>query len=247
MIANSKGNGTTSGHAISRRRFMAISAMALGGFALAGCSSGASQSSSAESAASSADAAGSADAPASDAASSAASPSAEALQAAASQASPSGKILVACFSATGNTRAVAQIAAAHLGADYFEIEPAVPYTDEDLGGGDDSARATAEQNDPATRPEIAAIPDFSAYDAVLLGHPIWWGMAPRLMCTLLESADLTGKKVAEFCTSGSSGIEEAAAELEGLAPGVNWIGAMRFAAGAPESEVAGWVDSLSLQ
>lgn len=247
MIANSKGNGTISENAISRRRFMTISAMALGGLALAGCSGGTSQSSSAESAANSASAASSADAPDSGAVSSAASPAAEASQAAASQASASSKILVACFSATGNTRAVAQATAAHLGADYFEIEPAVPYTAEDLGGDGDSARATVEQNDPATRPEIAAAPDFSAYDVVLLGHPIWWGMAPRLMCTLLEGADLAGKNVAEFCTSGSSGIEEAAAELEGLAPGANWIGAMRFAAGAPESEVSSWVDSLNLK
>jgi len=246
MIANSKGNGTISENAISRRRFMTISAMALGGLALAGCSGGTSQSSSAESAANSASAASSADAPDSGAVSSAASPAAEPSQAAV-QASASGKILVACFSATGNTRAVAQAAAAHLGADYFEIEPAIPYTAEDLGGDGDSARATVEQNDPATRPEIAAAPDFSAYDTVLLGHPIWWGMAPRLMCTLLEGADLTGKNVAEFCTSGSSGIEDASAELEGLAPGANWIGAMRFAAGTPESEVANWVDSLNLK
>lgn len=141
---------------------------------------------------------------------------------------------------------MAQAAAGHLGADYFEIEPAEPYAAEDLDYGDETTRATAEQNDPATRPAIAAAPDFTAYDVVLLGHPIWWGKAPRLMCTLLGGADLSGRKVAEFCTSGSSGIEGAAAELQGLAPGADWIGARRFAAGVSESEVAGWIDSLDL-
>ena len=128
----------------------------------------------------------------------------------------------------------------------FEIEAAVPYTAEDVDYGDETTRATAEQNDPAARPSVAATPDFSAYDAVLIGHPIWWGKAPRLICTLLESANLAGKKVAEFCTSGSSGVEAAAAELKGLASGADWVGERRFAAGASESEVANWVDSLDL-
>lgn len=154
--------------------------------------------------------------------------------------------MVACFSATGNTRDVAKKLANHLNADYFEIEPSEPYTAEDLDYGDETTRATAEQNDPSARPAIAATPDFSAYDVVFLGHPIWWGKAPRLMCTLLDEADFTGKKVAEFCTSGSSGVEGAAAELEELAPDADWIGARRFAAGASETEVANWADSLDL-
>lgn len=156
------------------------------------------------------------------------------------------KIVVACFSATGNTRAVAQIAAAHLGADYLEIEPEIPYTQEDLDYGDETTRATAEQNDVDARPALASTPEFSGYDVMLLGHPIWWGKAPRLICTLLESADLTGKAVAEFCTSGSSGIEGAAAELQEIAPEAQWIGARRFAASAPEDEMAEWTDSLSI-
>lgn len=67
------------------------------------------------------------------------------------------------------------------------------------------------------------------------------------MCTLLEGVALAGKKVAEFCTSGSSGIEGSSAELQGLAPDADWIGAKRFAAGAAESEIADWVDSLDLK
>lgn len=87
----------------------------------------------------------------------------------------SEKILVAYFSATGNTEAVAQILADQLEADLFEIVPAQPYTDADLNYSDDSCRANQEQNDPDARPEIAAAVDsMEDYDVVLLGFPIWW-------------------------------------------------------------------------
>lgn len=242
---------------ITRRHFIAASVAAVGGLALFGCSSGAQgASSSASPAVSSAASSSAADLAQSSSAAAASSaqassqpssqPTSQSSSPAPSAESAGDKVLVACFSATGNTRAVAMAAAAHLGADYFEIEAAVPYTDEDLNYNDEATRATTEQNDPAARPAIAAAPDFSAYDTVLLGHPIWWGKAPRLICTLLEGADLAGKKVAEFCTSGSSGIEGATGELEALAPGAEWVGARRFAGGAPESEVAEWVDSLAL-
>lgn len=217
---------------ISRRGFFKITGVmgvtALAGLALPGCGSGNASPSAASSAAASA--------------SESASPSA------AASASPAAapRILVACFSATGNTRPIAKAAAQALAADYIEIEPAEPYTDADLYYNDESTRATAEQNSPETRPALASTPDLGAYDVVLIGHPIWWGRAPRLICTLLESVNLAGKTVAEFCTSGSSGIEEANAELMELAPSARWIGAHRFAAGTPDEEVADWVASLEI-
>ncbi len=259
---------------VSRRTFVAVTAAALGSIALSGCSGGAQQSASSASgtsaqASSSSQATSDAQASSQPTSSSAqidssavtsaqASSSATDTQASSGAATSSAassdaaatsgaKIAVACFSATGNTRAVAQHLVAHLGADYIEIEAAEPYTDEDLNYHDETTRATMEQNDPATRPALAAMPDFSAYDTVFLGHPIWWGKAPRLICTMLEGCDLAGKKVAEFCTSGSSGVEGATGELTELSPGAEWIGAMRFAAGAAEAEVGEWADSLGVQ
>lgn len=235
------------GKTFTRRQFIAVSTAALSGLALFGCSGNVGQASSGAGSANSAAAASDAEGNSSIAAEgSTSSPAAEVAAQSSSAENEGGKVLVACFSATGNTRAVAEMLAAHLNADYFEIEPSEPYTAEDLDYGDETTRATAEQNDPSARPAIVAAPDFSAYDVVFLGHPIWWGKAPRLMCTLLEGADLSGKKVAEFCTSGSSGVEGATAELEELAPDADWIGAKRFAAGASQSEVADWADSLDL-
>jgi len=212
---------------LTRRQFVITSAAALGTLVLAGCSGDREQG------------------PTPDTSVDPTSKPSEAT-AVVDASSSGGKILVACFSATGNTRAVAQTAAAQLKADYFEIEAAVPYSSKDLDYGDSSTRATAEQNDPSARPAIANAPDLSVYDVVLIGHPIWWGKAPRLICTLIESVDFAGKKVAEFCTSGSSGVEGAAAELAGMLPGADWIGEKRFAAGASDSDIANWLDSLAL-
>ena len=134
-----------------------------------------------------------------------------------------GGILVVYFSATGNTEGVAEILAQSLGAGLWEIEAADPYTEEDLDyytGG----RADQEQEDENCRPGIAeTIGDFSQYDTVFLGHPIWHGIAPRIIQTFLESYDFSGKEVHTFSTSGSSSGSAAFAALERDYPSVNFV------------------------
>ena len=156
------------------------------------------------------------------------------------------KILVAYFSATGNTEAVAQTIANQLEADLFEIVPAQPYTDADLNYSDDDCRANQEQNDPDARPEITStVENIEDYDVVLLGFPIWWGQEPRIMDTFVESYDWSGKTVAAFCTSGGSGIGTAESNLQELCGAqANWAGSQRFSQGADESAVAEWLSGL---
>ncbi len=230
---------------LTRRRFVAASAAAIGGLTLSGCSRN--EGRRATEAGRSETGSSAVESPVSTTGTLGSTETGSGERKGASSENAMAKVLVACFSATGNTRAVAEALAAHLDADYFEIEPADPYTADDLDYGDETTRATAEQNDTAARPTLASIPDLSPYDIVLLGHPIWWGKAPRLICTLLESADVSGKKLAEFCTSGSSGVEEASVELEGMAPAAKWIGAKRLPAGASEGEIAAWADSLGIR
>lgn len=152
-----------------------------------------------------------------------------------------GKVLVAYFSATGNTRPVAEKVAELTGGDLFEIVPAQPYTSADLNYNTD-CRANAEQNDPDARPAIAStVEDMSQYDVVLIGYPIWWGKAPKIIHTFLESYDLSGKTVATFCTSGGSGHEDAT--IRGYEPDATWLEGRRFS-GA--SQVESWVNALDL-
>ena len=158
-----------------------------------------------------------------------------------------GGVLVAYFSATGNTEGIAQHLQSILDADLYEIVPEVPYTDEDLNYSNDSCRANQEQNDPAARPAITGTLEHPEnYDVVFLGYPIWWGQAPKVMYTFLESYDLGDATIVPFCTSGSSGIGGSLDDLHALAPEATWLDGQRFSGGASQDEVTQWVDSLDL-
>lgn len=80
-------------------------------------------------------------------------------------------ILVAYFSATGNTKAVAETTATVLHGDLFRIAAEEPYTDADLSHGE-SARVTREQADPNSRPAIKnRVENWEQYDTVVIGYP----------------------------------------------------------------------------
>ena len=164
-----------------------------------------------------------------------------------------GAVLVAFFSNTGNTRAVAELAAravadAGKNVEFVEIKARIPYTAEDLNYNDESSRANREQGDPAARPGVNAdVPDWDAYDTVMLGYPIWWGQAPKAMYSFVESYDSAGKVVVPFCTSGSSGIGTSAANLSEAGSGeAIWLEGRRFSGSATLEEVSAWIDGLDL-
>lgn len=159
-----------------------------------------------------------------------------------------GKVLVAYFSNTGNTEAVAERLAAMADAELFRIEPATPYSPADLDYNDDDARCMRELNDPASRPEVAsAVPDWDAYGTVLLGYPLWWSRTPPIMQTFAESYDWTGKTVAPFCTSGSSPIGQSAEVLESETPGATWLSGRRFSREASDGELETWLASIGIE
>lgn len=158
----------------------------------------------------------------------------------------SGK-LVAFFSASGVTAALAQRLSRAAGADLFEIKPAVPYTSADLDWTNASSRSSVEMKNPASRPEIAEkLPSMADYDVIFLGFPIWWYVAPTIINTFLESYDFSGKTIALFATSGGSPMERT---LEILRPlcnaSVKWLPA-KMLNGATDSDLNAWLESLKL-
>lgn len=158
----------------------------------------------------------------------------------------SGK-LVAFFSASGVTAALAQRLSRAAGADLFEIKPAVPYTSADLDWTNASSRSSLEMKNPASRPEIAEkLPSMADYDVVFLGFPIWWYVAPTIINTFLESYDFSGKTIALFATSGGSPMGRT---LEILRPlcnaSVKWLPA-KMLNGATDSDLNAWLKSLKL-
>ncbi len=157
------------------------------------------------------------------------------------------RILVAYFSATGNTEGAAQKLAEGLGADLYEIVPEIPYTSEDLNYSDSSSRSSVEMNDPDARPGISgAVENMEQYDVVLLGYPIWWGEAPRIMNTFIESYDFSGKTLAAFCTSASSGFGRSDSALREAADSSTWLDGIRFSSSASAEEILEWANGLGI-
>ena len=149
------------------------------------------------------------------------------------------KILVAYFSATGTTRPIAEEIANVTGGDLFEIVPVQPYSEEDLDYSNDNCRANQEQNDDTSRPEISdTVENIDEYDVVFIGHPIWWGIEPRIIDTFLESYDFSGKTMVDFCTSGGSGISESESDSV-------WLEGKRFLGSSSHDDIADWVDNMN--
>ena len=153
---------------------------------------------------------------------------------------------VVYFSATGTTKGVAERIAAVTDGDLYEIIPAEPYTDADLDWNDDNSRSTKEMNDPDARPAIAGdTVSLDSYSTVYIGYPIWWGDAPRIMSTFVESHSFEGKTVVPFCTSGSSSIGRSGSNLAAQAGSGNWLDGERFSGNVTEDEIQSWIDGLS--
>ncbi|MDO4341046.1 MAG: flavodoxin [Eubacteriales bacterium] len=157
------------------------------------------------------------------------------------------KVLVAYFSATGTTEGVAEHIANGLNADIYEIVPEDPYTDADLNYNDNNSRTTIEMNDPSARPAISgSVENMDQYDIVFIGYPIWWGEAPRIVSTFMESYDFSGKTIVPFCTSGGSGMGSSATNLEQLTSGATWLDGQRLNGGDSQDTVMEWVNGLGL-
>ena len=162
--------------------------------------------------------------------------------------STGSSILVVYFSTDDTIRAAAFTIADELSADLFEIQPVEPYTADDVNYHNSQSRTSIEQNDPQARPSIASLPeDLSRYDTILLGYPIWWGQAPRILYTFMESVDLTGKTIIPFCTSGSSGVGSSAFNLQKLTgESTVWLDAKRISNGSSAEDIWAWAESLGL-
>jgi len=128
---------------------------------------------------------------------------------------PEKSIMVAYFSASGVTKRVARGLAYAIDATEYEIVPQIPYTEADLDWRDRKSRSSVEMHDPDSRPLIARrLDDVSAHDIIFLGFPIWWGTAPSIIKTFLESHDLYKKRIVLFATSGGSGMGNTASDLK---------------------------------
>lgn len=158
-----------------------------------------------------------------------------------------GRTLVVYYSAQGHTQEVAQKIANNLGADLFEIVPVNEYSSNDLDWTDDNSRVSREHDDESLRNvELVSttVDNWEEYDTVIIGYPIWWGIAAWPVNTFVAANDFTGKTVIPFCTSSSSGLGQSGELLAEEAGTGNWLEGQRFRTNPSDSDINAWTDSL---
>lgn len=137
----------------------------------------------------------------------------------------SGETLVVYYSAQNHTKDVSEKLAENLNADFFEIEPKEKYSEDDLDWTGDNSRVTKEHEDKSLRNvelKTTKVENWDQYDTVLIGYPIWWGIAAWPVDTFVKTNDFSDKTVIPFCTSASSGLGESGTRLQKEAKGGNW-------------------------
>ena len=158
------------------------------------------------------------------------------------------KILTAYFSASGNTKRLAETIAKTAGSDIFEIVPEKKYTDDDLNWMNKQSRSSTEMKDRSYRPKIAfSAENIEKYDIILVGFPIWWYEAPRIIQSFLESYDFSGKTLIPFATSGGSGMGKTTEILKkSCGADVKWHEGKRFASDAGSGEIKAWLEDMKI-
>lgn len=160
------------------------------------------------------------------------------------------KALVVYYSAQGHTENVAKTIAKKLNADIFKIEPKEEYTSADLNYNDSNSRVTKEHNDKSLRNielKTTKVDNWNDYDVILIGYPIWWGIAAWPVDTFVKANDFTGKIVIPFCTSASSGVGDSANLLKEEAKGGDWLPGTRFSSSATNETIKEWVTGINVK
>ena len=156
------------------------------------------------------------------------------------------KTLVAYFSASGVTKAVAERIAEVSGSDIYEIKPEIPYTQADLDWRDKTSRSSVEMQNPPSRPAIVdKAANIEQYDKIFIGFPIWWYVAPTIINTFLESYNFSGKTIILFATSGGSGFGKTAEKLkESVSVDTKIIEGKLLNGNLSKQDIKAWIDSL---
>ncbi len=151
------------------------------------------------------------------------------------------KSIIVYFTHTANTELAAKKLAEVTGSPIVRILPAEPYSAEDVDWVNEQSRCTQEHLNQTLRPAIQPLDvDFSQYDTVFIGFPIWWHEEPAVIRTFLDNTDLRGKELYPFCTSYESPMSEADATLQKGYPDLKWHTGLRLPAGA--DQIKEWIE-----
>lgn len=111
-----------------------------------------------------------------------------------------GKVLIIYYSLSGHTKDIAERIKSTTGGDIYEIKTAQEITSTPL-----MYTKIKQQLKNKDYPELSGnIPDFSQYDMIFIGSPVWWYTVSTPVLSFLKQTDFKGKKVVPFSTQGSN-------------------------------------------
>ena len=152
------------------------------------------------------------------------------------------KIIVCYFSASGVTRNVAKRISSVIKCDLFEIQPLDEYTEKDLDWHDINSRSSVEMSDDSCRVALKKkIDNIEAYDVIIIGYPIWWDLAPRIINSFIENTDLVNKKIYLFATSGGSEINNSVSVLKREYPNINIVDSKLLSMYVTDDVIKSWL------
>jgi flavodoxin len=146
----------------------------------------------------------------------------------------------------GSTVIIAEMIQKQTGGDLFVIETVQTYPGDHRPLLDMTQNEQRQNIHPALKTRIS---NFSQYDTIFIGYPIWWYTMPMPLYSFFDEYDFAGKTIIPFSTHGGSrlsgteqvisGLEPRAVMLEGLAVSRNSI--MNA-----ERDVTAWLRKLGL-
>lgn len=130
------------------------------------------------------------------------------------------RILIACYSWSGNTRFAAQQIQKAVGGTLWEITPEQAYPK-------DYKKCVAQarkETKAKFKPALTKMPDFTQYDVIFIGSPNWCGTIAPPVATFASAPALKGKTIFFFVTHGRGGMQRCAKDFNALIPAKKSIG-----------------------
>lgn len=156
------------------------------------------------------------------------------------------KILIAYFSWSGNTKALAEEIQKQIGGNAIQIIPETPYPDAYNATTDQAKRERNNNARPAIKTKIA---NMDQYDTIFIGYPNWWSGMPMPVATFMESYQWNGKTVVPFFTHGGGGVQNCQRDLEKFAAGAKILPYLCLSGSSArnaQGDVTSWLKSLNL-
>lgn len=152
------------------------------------------------------------------------------------------RTLVAQYSFSGNTRALAEQIAEAVSGTLLDIKPEKTYSF-------DYNTATKEARSEIVRgfcPRlISGNESIDEYDIVFIGTPNWFKSIAPPVLTFLRGHDFTGKVVVPFCTHGGGGFGEIERRIAEECPGAKLLSGLA-ATEADPAKIAEWLADIGL-